>query len=326
MSNPDCIMPVVELSVVIPCFNVSSYIDECLQCVLNQQLQPIEIICVDDSSTDNTVEVLSSYVKKYPGFITMLNNQGKKGAPGARNTGLAACKGNYVQFLDADDILFPEKFAHQAKILAASECKTDILVGSFSKKFINGNERLYINSKIDPWVALIDNKIGVTTANLFKRSKLEEVNGWSSDLKSSQEYDLMFKMLKAGAVVHFDEVKISYNRERASGSITKSNPKEKWRRYINLRVDIFNYLKSVNLLTPERENTFYNNIFNAARSMYRFDKASAIEFINQYLKGKRLPFNNQPINSGYVFLYNTFGFKIAQEISKIFGSRNILET
>lgn len=316
-------MLTVDISVVIPCFNVGGYIEECLQSVLEQTHLPLEIICVDDSSTDNTIEVIESYVQQYPKLISLLKNNGKKGAPGSRNTGLSVCRGNYIQFLDADDILFPNKFEHQGKLLLEGQCKTDILVGSFSKKFLDGSQKIYLNLTIDPWGALIDNKMGVTTANLFKKGKLDEVNGWNPDLRSSQEYDLMFRMMKNNAVVQFDEVMLNYNRERLTGSITKSNPKEKWKRYIDLRIEIYKYLQSTNQVTAKRENIFANNLFNAARSLYKYDREASIFYYSQYLKGKRLPQNEQPINAAYILIYNTLGFKVAQEISLLInGGRN----
>ena len=175
-------------------------------------------------------------------------------------------------------------------------------------------------------MALIDNKIGVTTGNLFKKSKLEEINGWNAELKSSQEYELMFRLLKKNAVVQFDEVMVSFNRERSSGSITQSNPKEKWKRYIDLRIEIFNFLQSNNLLNKERENTFYANMLNSIRSLYKFDKATAIGLNLQYLQGKDLPLNDQPMNRLYVFLYNRFGFSVAQELSKLVSIGKLMES
>jgi glycosyltransferase involved in cell wall biosynthesis len=308
-------MTSVDISVVIPCFNVSTYIGECLQSVVEQSRMPVDIICVDDHSTDNTNEVIESFVQRYPSLITLIPNKQKKGAPGSRNTGLAVSKGNYIQFLDADDIIFKEKFSHQSKIIQDSQCKTDILVGSFSKKYLDGSERIYRNEDIDAWIALIDNKMGVTSANLFKRSKLEEISGWELDMKSSQEYDLMFRLMKKDAVVQFDQVLLNLNRERVTGSITKTNPREKWKRYIDLRILIFKYLQSTKQLTPKREQTFATNLLNAARSLYKYDREASIFYYKQYLKGRRLPFNELPINPIYVLLYNLFGFKAAQEIS-----------
>ena len=319
-------MLTVEISVVIPCFNVSSYIEECLQSAINQTLLPVEIICVDDHSTDNTREVIEDFMKRYPQLITLQSNKFKKGAPGSRNTGLVLCKGNYVQFLDADDILFPEKLSHQASMILANECKTDILVGSFSKKYLDGTERIYLNETIDPWIALIDNKMGVTSANIFKKSKLDELGGWELDMKSSQEYDLMFRMMKKNAVVQFDQVLLNYNRERETGSITKTNPREKWKRYIDLRILIYKHLESTAQLTTKREQTFANNLFNAARSLYKYDAAASLFYYKQFLKGRRLPQNEQPINSAYILIYNLFGFKVAQEISLFINGVRSKET
>ena len=313
-SNAGSLLP-IEISVVIPCYNVGNYIKECLESVLHQTLLPIEIICVDDSSTDNTVEVIKSFVAQHPGFITLLKNSGVKGATGSRNTGLTASKGNFIQFLDADDLLLPEKFELHAKHIRDTDLKADILVGSFTKKFLDGTEKLYINLNMDPWAALIDNKTGVTSANIFKKSKLEEIKGWEPDLKSSQEYNLMFRMMKVGAVVVFDERILSHNRERESGSITKSDPKEKWKRYINLRIQILKYLESTHQLTEQRNQIFDNNLFNAIRSLYKYDRNASIFYYNQFLKGKMLPKQEQSINTLYLLIYNSLGFNVAQKVA-----------
>ena len=316
----------VTISVIIPCFNVEAYISDCLQSVLSQKVLPFEIICVDDGSTDDTITIIESFIARHPGKIILLRNEGNKGATYSRNRGMSVAKGNYLQFLDADDILLPHKFEHQTNILNALEELPDILVGSFTKKFLDGQEKEYINTEADKWVALIDNRIGVTSANLFQKSKIEEVGGWSEYLKSSQEYDLMFRMMQKDATVHFDSLKVNINRERPSGSITKSNPKEKWKRYINLRIRIYNHLASTGRLTEIREQAFIYNLFNAIRTLYLYDRPTALEYYNQYLKGKKLPDNGQLINSTYRFFYNLLGLDLAQKISLFVKGEKINET
>lgn len=91
----------VKVSVIIPCYNAEKYLDQCLSSVINQTLQDIEIICVDDGSTDNSLEILRSYAQKDP-RISVLCQQNKF-AGIARNNGMAAAKGEYFAFLDADD-------------------------------------------------------------------------------------------------------------------------------------------------------------------------------------------------------------------------------
>jgi glycosyltransferase involved in cell wall biosynthesis len=316
----------VTISVIIPCYNVENYIKENLDSVFSQDSLPIEVICVDDGSTDNTLSIIESYQQRFPGVVTLLKNATNKGAPYSRNLGMKNSSGEYVQFLDADDIIYKNKFSHQAELIAKADQHPDIVVGSFTKKYLDGSEKEYINEPIDKWVALIGNKIGVTSANLFKKSKVEEVGGWSENLKSSQEYDLMFRMMQKNATVLFDTFKVNYNRERPSGSITKSDPKEKWKRYINLRIQIYEYLLSNDQLTKERENVFLLNMMSAVRILYRYSRKDALQLYEKYLHGKSMQDQENNLNRVYKFLYNLFGFDAAQRITLLLKGEKVHET
>ncbi len=103
------------VSVVIPCYNVEDYIEECIHSAFAQTHKPIEVICIDNNSTDNTWQKLKQLQEKYPSLL--IDKELKPGAPAARNKGLALSKGEWIQFLDADDLLLPEKIEHQAKLL-----------------------------------------------------------------------------------------------------------------------------------------------------------------------------------------------------------------
>ncbi|MCL2128774.1 MAG: glycosyltransferase [Treponema sp.] len=90
-----------NVSVIIPIFNSEEYLRECLDSVINQTLKNIEIICVNDGSTDNSVEILKEY--EYLGKRIKVLNQNNLGAGAARNNGLKIAKGEYLAFLDSDD-------------------------------------------------------------------------------------------------------------------------------------------------------------------------------------------------------------------------------
>ena len=92
------------VSVVIPCYNVEKYVEQCLQSLLNQTHKDLQIICVNNNSTDNTLSVLTRFASEQRLIITLVE-ESQKGAPYARNRGLQEVKGDYVQFLDADDLL-----------------------------------------------------------------------------------------------------------------------------------------------------------------------------------------------------------------------------
>ena len=103
------------VSVVIPCFNVEHFITECIESVVSQTHQELEIICVDNNSTDNTWETFLELKNKYPNIF--LVQEMKKGANAARNKGLDIAKGEWIQFLDADDLYLPTKLEEQVKYI-----------------------------------------------------------------------------------------------------------------------------------------------------------------------------------------------------------------
>ncbi|CEN79301.1 glycosyltransferase [Paraclostridium sordellii] len=93
----------IKVSIVVPVYNVEKYLKESLDSAVNQSLKDIEIIVVNDGSTDNSQEILKVYEEKYSNLKVI--NQENKGLSGARNTGIAECKGEYIYFLDSDDYI-----------------------------------------------------------------------------------------------------------------------------------------------------------------------------------------------------------------------------
>lgn len=93
----------VKISVIIPVYNVEKYLKECLESVINQTFRDIEIICVNDGSTDKSLEILEEYEKKDSriNIISQIN----QGIGSARNTGINHAKGEYIYFADSDDYL-----------------------------------------------------------------------------------------------------------------------------------------------------------------------------------------------------------------------------
>lgn len=91
----------VKVSIVLPIYNVEKYLPKCLDCLLNQTLRDIEIICVNDESTDNSLEILNNYAKK-DNRINIIN-QPNSGPGVARNNGIHIANGEYIAFCDPDD-------------------------------------------------------------------------------------------------------------------------------------------------------------------------------------------------------------------------------
>ena len=101
-----------KLSIIIPCYNVEKYVAECLDSILSQTIgqETLEILCVDDCSTDGTVNILKKYEKNYPDIIGVIlcSDNGRQGT--ARNIGLQYATGEYISFIDGDDWIHKDMY------------------------------------------------------------------------------------------------------------------------------------------------------------------------------------------------------------------------
>lgn len=111
--------PLIHVSIIVPCFNAARFIGKTIESVLAQTYSSFELIVVDDRSTDKSVEIVEAYSRADPRvrLIKMPKNTGAPAAP--RNAGIAAARGEWVSFLDADDLWHPRKLELQIEALKA---------------------------------------------------------------------------------------------------------------------------------------------------------------------------------------------------------------
>lgn len=94
-----------KISIIIPCYNVEKYLPACLYSVLHQTFHNIEVIAIDDKSTDKTWDILKKYQKEYPRKLRIYQNEMNKGVSYCRNLGVSLADGDYIGFVDSDDVV-----------------------------------------------------------------------------------------------------------------------------------------------------------------------------------------------------------------------------
>ncbi len=122
----------IKVSVIVPVYNTDQYLTKCLNSLCNQTLADIEIICIDDCSTDNSYVVLKEYESRFNN-IKIIKHAENQGESGARNSGLAAATGEYIGFVDSDDwvdLNFYEKLYAKAKEMNADITKANLVYAS----------------------------------------------------------------------------------------------------------------------------------------------------------------------------------------------------
>jgi glycosyltransferase involved in cell wall biosynthesis len=301
----------MKVSVVIPCHNVEQFISECVESVYKQSMVPFEVICIDNNSTDGTWEELERLKIHFRDLIIL--KESKPGAPAARNRGLRVARGEWIQFLDADDVLLPEKIAAQQSMLEHDQ-SVAFIAASYEIVDPNGKLSTFIVEEGNKWEKLIDGSLGCTISNLFSRDLLVKAGGWSENQKSSQEYRLMFDILKIanGHKVLYDLTPRAIYRKRGEGSIS-SGVRDNLIRYLELREDMWNYLSEH--CPSEVEADFYlNAMFQKIRLLYSFDHVVAEAYHKNLIPSGFKPRKSVLTPVWYILLYKIFGFSNVERI------------
>jgi len=123
----------VKLSVIVPVYNVKDYLPRCLDSIVNQTLKGVEIVVVDDGSTDGCADIVDEYALRYSNIVAIHKENG--GLMSAWTTGVRASKGDYIGFVDSDDYVLPEMYE---KLLSlASNNDADMVISNY---LVNGTE------------------------------------------------------------------------------------------------------------------------------------------------------------------------------------------
>lgn len=192
------------VSVIIPTYNRAALLKEAVVSVYNQTYRPIECIVVDDGSTDNTAEVMKTLeTLNGEGFVLKYIQQPNSGAQVARNTGTAAANGAYIQYLDSDDLLYPEKLRKQVAYLHAhQEC--DAVFGDWESGFPNQAHFIKAYAKKDLIFQILTLERSIANFSILMRLPLiKKIGEWDINVKRCQEIDFHLRGLLTGGIYHY---------------------------------------------------------------------------------------------------------------------------
>ena len=207
----------VKVSIIIPAYNGDRYIAEAIEGILTQTYSDYEIIVVDDGSTDNTRQIIQQY-----GDRIQYLSQTNQGVAASRNLGLKASQGEYIAFLDQDDVFLPHKLASQATLLDQNPA-----LGIVNSGWQIVNEQGEVQAAVKPWqqipnlnlADLIIWKPVFLGAMLFRRSWLDRSSGFDTTLEQTPDVDLVLKLAMMGcpaAWVKQTTVKYRQHQDNAS--------------------------------------------------------------------------------------------------------------
>jgi len=200
------------VSVVIPAYNAEPYLEDCLRSVLSQTHPVEEVLVVDDGSTDGTKRIVESF-----GSPVRLLEQKQGGPARARNLAVSQARGEWIAFLDADDMWVPEKVQKQLDALAANPDAVFCYTGLLALK-LDGS-RVPVPP---PALAHVDAMLSLTnvgippSAVMLRRETLLQVGGFNEIQRGCEDWDLWFRLRKLGTFCEVPEALTVY-RESLGG-------------------------------------------------------------------------------------------------------------
>lgn len=212
-----------KVSIIIPAYNSAKYISETIESALNQSWGNKEIIVVDDGSTDNTHAVASKFCAPFYRVIRKENG----GAGSARNLGYSICTGDYVQWLDNDDLLDREKISEQMKYVGDGRESITLLSGTWGRFTRNPNRAIFSQDALwddlEPveWLyRKFDQNLWVAPLAFLTSRKLIEFAGkWNESLSLDDDGEYFTRIMMFVDKIRFISSSVSYKRDTL-GSIS----------------------------------------------------------------------------------------------------------
>jgi len=296
----------MKISIIIPIYNVAQYIERCLQSVLNQTYQNIEIILVDDAGIDNSMEIAERIINNDNSqrFIKIIKHESNQGLSAARNTGIDAAVGDYVYFLDSDDEIPLNCIELLAK--PAIDSKPDFVIGDYevigstliypplrleSGMLTSNNHILisYLNNDwyIMAWNKLVNKEFLTDNQLYFKEGLIHEDNLWSFQLACKARSAYIIK-------------DITYNYFIQGSSITQKPSVSNFESYLEIIDSMVNFVRKEGI---KYNNEIYNFIETLKSFFFYKINNSDLSFKFKYNAYKRIRKSNYKKASIYLIYY-----------------------
>ncbi|KOP24131.1 glycosyl transferase family 2 [Hapalosiphon sp. MRB220] len=306
------------VSVIIPCFNAERWLKEAIDSCLQQTYPNLEILVIDDGSTDNSLEIIKTY-----GNQVIWKSLPHQGGNHVRNYAFRLSQGEYIQYLDADDYILPEKIARQVDFLEATG--GDVVYGDWRYKhhYLDGTSFLgpiqIAKMQTDILESLLANWWTAVASLLYRRSAVENSSGWDENLLAAQDRDFFLSVVMSGAKVGYQPG--CYAVYRRYGNVTVSTfSKSRWIECQSLVLQkAQKWLTQSNKLTMKYRCALALSYFELARESLKVDYSMYLHFLEKTLILSP-NFKHQSKRITYNLIQNILGFRHTERIFFLLSS------
>ena len=293
----------ILISFIIPMYNAELYIESCIESILNQDAKDIEILLIDDGSTDRTLEICQKLAERIN--VVSVFFQSNKGPAAARNNGLKKAKGKYIWFVDADDWIEDNAIQNLREVI--KESHYDLISFDFYKEK-NGNKKYYSNKKYgvlghEEFSAITlrsDCHFGLVWSSLFSHSLLEQYNlQFNEQLKFAEDSEYIVRVSKYiekvrvldKAYYHYRVLESSLSREFSEGITDKylQASEEIYKQIVNQKrkemvPSFLTYMQSIIVYIVLNDIFHYKNKISIKEKMNRLELLLNSQLVKKAIK------------------------------------------
>lgn len=270
------------VSIIIPCYNAEKWLSEAIDSCLNQTYPTKEIIVIDDGSTDGSLNIIKSYGNKI-----IWETGDNRGGNHARNRGIALSTGEYIQFLDADDYILPEKIARQVAFLEQNTA--DVVYGDWrhQRHFPDGKfvlEDIQISAEQPDILASLLADWWVSPACiLFTKEAVVNSGGWDETLAAGQDRDFFLSVVMNNAKVGYQPGCYSIYRRYGDVTVSSSSQTKYLASHYQIVQKAESKLAQQGKLIPEYRAALAESYFVMARKYLGIESAKYYQFRDKAL-------------------------------------------
>lgn len=298
------------VSILIPCYNAETWVADCVESALRQTYPNKEVIVVDDGSTDGSAEVICKF-----GDRITFKRVPNAGANATRNYLTQLARGEWLQYLDADDYLLPEKIASQVDLIRSRPDAVDVVYSPMIMHDASKPDRDYIVKVTDEEETLNFirwNAFG-THGMMLRKAAVLSVGGWKENQPCCQEHELLLRLLVANSSFALCRTPGAVYRKHGAETISTRDPMRTIRIRMSLTDQLERHLKSSGSLNPAHCSALFVVRMEAARSAFNWDAAVAQELCTKaFANGSHWSERSPALPWSYRLAFRLAGFRMAE--------------
>lgn len=298
-----------RVTIGIPCYNAGRWIEACVRSALAQDWPDKEVIVVDDGSTDQSLNILRGF-----GEAIHLVKTEHRGANHARNEILRRATGEWIQYLDADDYLLPEKISRQF----AEASDGDVIYSPvWIENAATGSREVgEIDPQFDIYAQWLSWQLPQTGACLWRKSPLAGLRGWNEAQPCCQEHELYLRAIQAGGVFKFAPTPNAVYRIWSDETLCRKDPVNVVEEKTQLLDAMLAWMEQRKLLQKCHRAVAGRAFFKMSRTLAKYDLEKAAHYFDEK-KARGLVHPEGPAAPlGYRIFLGLFGFRIAERAAR----------